>query len=576
MTLYINLFRFSSGSILLSTGLGRLILSTMSIFNRGRSHSTTETPYAASSLAASSSSSKVSLGGRTYSSPDLVAPTSLAPAPSAPSTQHAAPSFLRRNPQVLARLYCSLAENSVHPPDYSALAPLAPRYPIFPRPEEGQESLPAYSPAVYREGVMCRKQELVSPYLMANQRAWQLVYAQLNNTQLNIYGLTPTTSAAATVAVKTRRGSVAGVPEGVAEHEAVTTAPERPHALPGTLVCGGAFRVGKLLHSYTLQFGEVGLAVDYGKRPYVLRVRLEAEQFLLETGTPEQQIAWINGVQMGIDVALSLEERGLPKCRLIPRRRRGGAAGSEQGEQQHARHQGNPFSRFVSRFQSKPRRGMVASETPDPRRDSAASTETNRAGVATARSGSGPSAHCTGSSSGAANANAESGCGLLRGDVSSHDDVVTSGGGALAQVDEAASEYGQTQDDGADEADEDMARETGDEEMIYDMDDEVDLEDYDMSSTPSSSAPSLRSTSPRASNSDLEEEEEEEEEVDLKWAPERPEQTHKGFLKYAHRCLIPLPSSTPWVDKHIVHKGRKYIVKQDVLERVVGQRVGVY
>lgn len=572
----------------------------MSIFNRGRSHSTTATPYTASSAALASSTS--SIVGRTLSSPNLLgSPSSLSPAPSTSNTnqQHAAHSFLlRKNPHVLARLYCSLADNSVHPPDYTSIAPLAPRYPIYPRPEEGKEVLPQYEPAVYREGVMCRKQELVSPYLMANQRAWQLVYVQLNNTQLNIYGLTPTTEgpSSATVTVKTKRGSVAGVPAAVAEIEAVTTAPAHPHALPGSLVCGGAFRVGKLVHSYTLQFGEVGLAVDYSKRPYVLRVRLEAEQFLLETGTPEQQIAWINGVQMGIDVALSLEERGLPKCRMIPRRRRGGSSEQQQGLR--TRHQGNPFARLVSRLQNKHRRGGVGAApaideaTPDVSASAAVTTtaaaasEASSAGVAFARSGSGPSAHGPGSSTTGGNVSrapvaavdchasdtAVSGLGplLLRGGThSSSHDV-----GALAQINEAASSAtnnNRRQDRDQAEMDEqeemEMARETEDDEgmLIYDIDDDLEEEeeDYDLSSMPSS-----------ASTTSLQEETDED--AILKWSPERPEQTHKGFLKYAHRCLIPLPASTPWVDKPVVHKGRKYIVKQDVLERVNTQRVVAY
>jgi hypothetical protein len=48
-----------------------------------------------------------------------------------------------------------------------------------------------------------------------------------------------------------------------------------------------------LIHKYSLQHAESGLATDYLKRRNVIRVRLEGEQFLLQLPGVEDVVEWI-------------------------------------------------------------------------------------------------------------------------------------------------------------------------------------------------------------------------------------------------------------------------------------------
>jgi hypothetical protein len=48
-----------------------------------------------------------------------------------------------------------------------------------------------------------------------------------------------------------------------------------------------------LIHAYTLQHSESGLANDYLKRKHVIRVRMEGEQFLLQLRDVAEVVTWI-------------------------------------------------------------------------------------------------------------------------------------------------------------------------------------------------------------------------------------------------------------------------------------------
>ncbi|KAI0697483.1 hypothetical protein C8T65DRAFT_582582 [Cerioporus squamosus] len=77
-----------------------------------------------------------------------------------------------------------------------------------------------------------------------------------------------------------------------------------------------------LIRQYSLQNAESGLASDYTKRKNVIRVRMEGEQFLLQAKNVAAVIDWIEGIQMGTNVALDLDERPMPRGPIFPRRRR--------------------------------------------------------------------------------------------------------------------------------------------------------------------------------------------------------------------------------------------------------------
>lgn len=77
-----------------------------------------------------------------------------------------------------------------------------------------------------------------------------------------------------------------------------------------------------MLHEYTLQGAESGLAADYKKRLHCVRIRTEGQQFMLQTETARQCVQWIEAFQAASNVALDLDVRPMPVQQTLPRRRR--------------------------------------------------------------------------------------------------------------------------------------------------------------------------------------------------------------------------------------------------------------
>jgi hypothetical protein len=73
----------------------------------------------------------------------------------------------------------------------------------------------------------------------------------------------------------------------------------------------------QLVKAYSLQNAESGLAADYVKKKNVVRVRLQGEQFLMETGSPKEVVDWIEAFQAATNVALDLDERPMPKIMYV-------------------------------------------------------------------------------------------------------------------------------------------------------------------------------------------------------------------------------------------------------------------
>jgi hypothetical protein len=63
-----------------------------------------------------------------------------------------------------------------------------------------------------------------------------------------------------------------------------------------------------LIKQYTLQNAESGLAADYTKKRNVVRVRVEGEQFLLQTESAKDVVDWI-------EVSLAPNTRRFPSDR---------------------------------------------------------------------------------------------------------------------------------------------------------------------------------------------------------------------------------------------------------------------
>lgn len=242
----------------------------------------------------------------------------------------------------------------VSPPLYSTLPPGgAPKFHVMDK-LSNNESLPSYSPAAYKIGVACRKLEWLSPYESSLNRSWRNVVVELNSTQLNIYQI-PSVWEYSLLNFHEDTTVDNFVSPGHTEDERlmslVTTNQDKQfrrlcdslgffkshgsdpkcEELRSKLLNSKAMKSQgqtKLLRSYSLQHARMGLASDYTKKPNVLRLRVESEQFLLNFSTPKELIEWNLGLSVGRDVALDIEQREDPRYRTVPRRRRTAMSGS--------------------------------------------------------------------------------------------------------------------------------------------------------------------------------------------------------------------------------------------------------
>ncbi|KAK6605337.1 ph domain-containing protein [Botrytis cinerea] len=163
------------------------------------------------------------------------------------------------------------------PPSYDASVRsqnMRNRLNIQPREDEGREILPGYSAGISLENVFMRKMEMQGAIHRASDRNW-----------LGVFGLE-----------LGDRKSTPDLPAGT--------------------------KRGNLLGSYNLQHAEVGIAADYVKKHYVIRVRAEADQFLLSCVKIETFVTWLQSLFTAINLSMPLDERQIPRDQSIPRSRR--------------------------------------------------------------------------------------------------------------------------------------------------------------------------------------------------------------------------------------------------------------
>ncbi|KAL3425226.1 hypothetical protein PVAG01_04507 [Phlyctema vagabunda] len=160
---------------------------------------------------------------------------------------------------------------------------------IQPREDEGCEQLPGYSSSISVEAVFSKKMELEGAIHKAHDRNWGRIYVTLQGTALSLYTFTS--------------------PGMLAKHQLAQKTPDLPS---GT-------KRGVLVKSYNLQHADVGIAADYLKRPYVIRVRAEGDQFLLSCKRIETFVQWLQSLCAAIDLAPPLDEREIPKDHSVPR-----------------------------------------------------------------------------------------------------------------------------------------------------------------------------------------------------------------------------------------------------------------
>lgn len=190
------------------------------------------------------------------------------------------------------------------PPAYSPPAPalaaldeiptkLPPaRFKVTPREEEGHEPLPEYSTSVFKTALFDFKTEMDTPFTRSHDRSWLDAYVILNGTAFELYK------------------------------------PKRRAFMGNTFIPGESadstvgYEPGHVIAKYTLQGAEVGVAADYIKRHFVIRMRLEKVQILLSMRSLARMLEWVEAISAAIDIAPSLEDRSLPRYQTIPRRRR--------------------------------------------------------------------------------------------------------------------------------------------------------------------------------------------------------------------------------------------------------------
>ncbi|CAK7267256.1 hypothetical protein SEPCBS57363_002500 [Sporothrix epigloea] len=155
--------------------------------------------------------------------------------------------------------------------------------------------LPAYSCDIHIEGVFQRKMEIENTTKRAEDRRWITSYVVLHGTSLEVYDCRKDRS---------RAGRTARTGPDVS--------PDRPPWM----------RKAGMVKRYNISYADAGIAADYEKRRYVIRIRAEADQFLLACVELETFIQWLDALFAALSVAAPIDERDFPRDQSIPRLQR--------------------------------------------------------------------------------------------------------------------------------------------------------------------------------------------------------------------------------------------------------------
>ncbi|KAL7941598.1 hypothetical protein V8C42DRAFT_172374 [Trichoderma barbatum] len=152
------------------------------------------------------------------------------------------------------------------------------------------EELPSYSSSIAIEGIFHKKHEIENTTKRAEDRQWHTVSVVLNGTALSIYN--------------TKKDWGWGK-----ARDGPSISPDNPPWI----------RKAKLEKTYSLLHADAGIAADYKKRRYVIRVRAETDQFLLSCIELSTFVKWLECLFAAIDVAAPIDERDFPRDMSIPR-----------------------------------------------------------------------------------------------------------------------------------------------------------------------------------------------------------------------------------------------------------------
>ncbi|KAI9313168.1 hypothetical protein BX666DRAFT_1980349 [Dichotomocladium elegans] len=154
---------------------------------------------------------------------------------------------------------------------------------VLPREEEGNEVLPPYECTVYKMGYLLAKCEMEGPGRMSHRRSWRKYYIEVWGTILRIYSSDPNQKGSRLMWQKQKNGP---------------------------------------LKEFSLAGAEAKRAIDYNKRPHVLRLSLmDGPQMLLRLPSKVEMISWIEHLQAAINISLDLEYRQMPRFVTLYHRR---------------------------------------------------------------------------------------------------------------------------------------------------------------------------------------------------------------------------------------------------------------
>ncbi|CCD23483.1 uncharacterized protein NDAI_0B04480 [Naumovozyma dairenensis CBS 421] len=216
----------------------------------------------------------------------------------------------------------------VKPPKYNEMNPNKMiRFPIYEHtiPCNINDLPPNYTPTVDQITLISLKLEWNSPYDISNSRNWKNFIMEINSTQLNFYHIDPSLT-------NHIRHYYNGYSSSNGSHSFSLTKTNSLYQFTKTDQEQIIFNIKRdklkylssntLYKSYTLQFATFGIPVDYKKKCFVLRLRCETQQFLINFSHVDDMIDWTVHLNTGISVALDLDARQLPDYRIVPRRRR--------------------------------------------------------------------------------------------------------------------------------------------------------------------------------------------------------------------------------------------------------------
>lgn len=202
--------------------------------------------------------------------------------------------------------------------------------------------LPQYSTTLFLQARVPVKIEFTSPFTSSAQRSWVMCLVTLNSTCLELKPLDePFMVNKPTLKKEQQRLVIASNEIPRPRSKSISLKPSISNIKQALKQDSSnssqhTVEIPQTPLAFTLQYAVCGHAADYTKRANCLRVRAESMQFLIQFGSPQDCIEWANAIQSGIDLALPLEHRELPKVRSLPRRRRDRSGAGSTTQRQRA------------------------------------------------------------------------------------------------------------------------------------------------------------------------------------------------------------------------------------------------